>query len=260
MLLFPATRFSRGRAIAFATAVATGATLLGCAEPSGTLIILQNQVPTVDSTSNACTVSSDSSTLSLQSGLFDVDLDRPYRYFVYPLVQSRLPSIKTAGGIERNSIVLSAVRVAIQAPAGVNPGWAAGCPGTFDSPAAAVLDPAQGRALVTQGFQTCHAQRMNELIAEGAISGDASQPVYFTLELTAVADRSGSELLSDPFRFQVQVCAGCLQWMYPLTPTCTDAAKPNPHPGNPCNIAQDTGPVLCCTDVGGALICPAPDA
>jgi hypothetical protein len=122
-----------------------------------------------------------------------------------------------------------------------------------------MLDPAQTRALSAQGFQACHAIRLKELVAAGAIPGDLSQPVYFTLVLTAIAERSGDEVQSNPFPFQVQVCAGCLQSRYPLTPTCADAPRPNPLKGNPCNIAQDGPQVLCCSDAGGALICPAPD-
>jgi hypothetical protein len=61
------------------------------------------------------------------------------------------------------------------------------------------------------------------------------------------------------FPFDVQVCAGCLQSMFPLVPSCANAPKPNLLHGNPCNIAQDGPPVLCCTDPSGALICPAPD-
>jgi hypothetical protein len=256
----PLMNASAAARVSWGQALPLGAILLvGCANPGGALIILQNQVPTVDATSNACVVSTDG-TASRGVGLFDVDLDRPYPYFVYPLVQSRLPSIMAAGGIERNAVALRSVRVEIKAPPGIDPGWAAGCPGKFDSPATAVLDPEQTRAVSAQGFQTCHARRLRELIAAGAIPGDQSQPVFFTLQLTVVADRSGSEVLSDAFPFQVQVCAGCLQSMYPLVPACADAPKPNPLHGNPCNVAQDFGLVLCCKDPAGALICPAPDA
>jgi hypothetical protein len=74
-----------------------------------------------------------------------------------------------------------------------------------------------------------------------------------------VADRSGGHVFSDPFRFSVRVCAGCLQSMFPDTPLCSAAPKPNPFPGNPCNIAQDGPEVLCCFDPNMTLICPAPN-
>lgn len=228
-----------------------------CANPTSTLVIVQNQQPTVDD-SNHCVVSADSSESPLSAGLYDVDLDGPYPYYLYPLIQNRLPSIKTAGGIERNSIILREVQVTVHAPAGVNAGWDARCPGTFNSPATAVLDPAQAVAFRVNGMGICHSQRIRQLIAEGAIPADTSQPVYFTVELTAVADRAGSEQRSDSFPFQVQVCAGCLQSMYPQVPACADAPNPNPFTGNPCNIAQDKGTVLCCRTPGGDLVCPAP--
>lgn len=233
------------------------ATMLSCANPTSALVIVQNQQPSVDD-SGSCVVSSDSSETARSDGRYDVDLDQAYPYYVYPLIQNRLPSIKTAGGIERNAVGLRGVQITVQAPSGVDAGWDARCPATFESPATAVLDPGQGRAVRVAGMLTCHGQRLRDLIAAGAIPATTDQPVYFTLHLTAIADRAGSEQRSDPFPFQVQVCAGCLQSMYPLVPTCADAPKPNPFPGNACNIAQDVGPVLCCKDQGDRLICPAP--
>lgn len=251
------------RAAASLSVVAGFSALVGCANPTGTLLIVQNQIPVVDATAGAagkCTFSADSSDPSLSSGRFDVDLDQPYPYFLYPLIQNRLPSLVTSGGVQRNILTLTALRVSIKAPAGVDPQWDAGCPGSFDAPAAGVLNPDDTRAIRVEGFQRCHAQHLLQLIKDSVIPADVLQPVFFTLELTAIADRSGSEQKSNPFRFDVQVCAGCLQSMFPATPTCAGAPKPNPLHGNPCNIAQDQPPVLCCTDTSGALVCPAPDA
>gem|GEM_PF-6857208 len=231
-----------------------------CASPPGTLLILQDQIPVPDSTTGICAVTADSSDPSRASGRLDVDLDRPYSYYVYPLIQNLLPSIQTIGGVESNMMLLRSVRVDVKAPAGVDPGWAAGCPGTFDAPATGVLVPGSTRAVEVEALRICHAERLRQLIANGQIPGDLSQPVYFTLELTAIADRSGSEQKSSVFPFEVQVCAGCLQSMFPLVPACADAPKPNPLHGNPCNIGQDGPTILCCTNPAGALICPAPDA
>lgn len=219
-----------------------------CANAPG-LVILQNQIPSVEMTSGNCVVSTDLTVSNPGPGVFDVAMDHPRPYFVYPMIQSRLPSI-TTGGIERNTISVHAVRATIKAPPGFDPGWAADCPASTDWPQAAALDPAQSRALIAQGFQPCHATRLADLIG--------TQPIFFTIELTAVADRYGDTLLSAPFPFGVQVCAGCLQSMFPNTPTCASAPNPNPFLGNPCNIAQDGPAVLCCTDAQGGLVCPAP--
>ncbi|MEO5766972.1 MAG: hypothetical protein ABIS92_01350 [Polyangia bacterium] len=260
----PMTPFARGcrwsiSAVAPVTLMlAVAVALTACADPAGTLLIVQNQIPAVDDKGGVCTFSTELSDPSLAYGIFDVDLDRPYPYFLYPLIENRFPSVQT-GGFERNSLLLRRVNVSIKAPAGVDPGWAAGCPGSFSSPASGQMDPGSTRAVRIQGFQGCHAQRLRQLIVDGAIPGDLNQPVFFTLQLTAVADRSGSEQSSAVFPFDVQVCAGCLQSMFPSTPSCADAPKPNPLHGNPCNIAQEGPEVLCCTDPGGALICPAPD-
>jgi hypothetical protein len=123
-----------------------------------------------------------------------------------------------------------------------------------------ILDPGSVRAVTVEALRSCHAERLNQMIAAGDIPGNLAQPVSFTLELTAIGDRSGSEQKSDVFPFDVQVCAGCLQSMFPKIPACADAPKPNPLPGNPCNIAQDGPAVLCCASPGGAVVCPSPDS
>ena len=247
-------------AILIASGLASlGAGGSGCANPPATVVILQIQKPKIDADTHACVVGTDLQDPRLD-GVFDVDLDRDYPYYVYPLVQNRLPSLQTSGGVQRNAVSLTAIRVDIKPPAGVNADWAAGCPGTFDSPASVMIDPNQTQALAVRGFLPCHARRLRELIAQMAIPADNSQPVFFTLDLKAVASHNGDSVESDPFQFQVSVCAGCLQSMFPLTPACIDAPKPNPRPGNLCNIAQDGPQVLCCLDSQGGLVCPAPDA
>ena len=236
-----------------------GTAALACANPTATVVILQNQKASPDKDTGMCVTTTDLGNPRL-AGVFDVNLDRDYPYVVYPLVQSRLPSLITSGGVERNTITLRAVRVQIEPPPGVNPNWQAGCPGTFDWPASAVLDPDASRALEAEGFQPCHARHLRELIQARQIPSDLAQPVFFTLKLSAIAERNGSALASDPFPFEVRVCAGCLQAQFPSTPSCNDTPKPNPSPGNVCNIAQDGPQVLCCLDDKGALVCPAPDA
>ena len=247
----------RTRALTLAGGLA-GLCAGACANPSASLVILQNQVPEVDTVTGACFGPVDLTAGNLGSGVFDVALDRARPYLLYPLIQSRLPSV-VSGGVERNGLSLRHVHVQIKAPPGIDPAWEAGCPGTFDWPEAASLDPTQLRTVVVPGFQSCHAQRLHDLIEQRVIPADLSQPVFFTLELTVVADRSGGNVSSDPFPFGVQVCAGCLQSMFPATPLCAAAPKPNPLRGNPCNFAQDGPDVLCCFDDKMLLICPAPD-
>lgn len=237
---------------------AASAGTLGCANPPATVVIIQIQKPKVDPDTHACVVSTDLDDPRL-AGVFDVDLDRDYPYYVFPLVRNRLPSVQTAGDIERNAVSLTAIRVDIQAPPGVDAAWPEGCPGTFDAPASVMIVPDQTNAIVVQAFLPCHTRRLRELIAASAFPADGSQPVFFTLDLRAVASHNGDTVQSDPFQFQVTVCAGCLQSMFPLTPACIDAPKPNPLPGNVCNIAQDGPQVLCCIDTKGALVCPSPD-
>lgn len=241
-------------------ALMLAAPLVACAQPAGTLVIVQNQIPAFDDKTGRCTVTADSTQQSLVYGVFDVDLDQPYPYLAYPVIENRFPSLKDSAGVERNQLSLRRVLVSIKPPAGVDPAWASGCPGDFSSPASGLMDPGSARAVTVQGLLPCHSSHLRDLIAASRIPSGLDQPVYFTLQMTAVADRSGSEQSSAPFPFEVRVCAGCLQPMYPAIPACADAPKPNPLHGNACNIAQDGPAVLCCTNPGGAVICPAPDA
>jgi len=48
------------------------------------------------------------------------------------------------------------------------------------------------------------------------------------------------------------------QYNYPGLPVVTCRPRPNPHKGNPCNIAQDQGPLLCCLDDNSKPVCPRP--
>jgi hypothetical protein len=61
---------------------------------------------------------------------------------------------------------------------------------------------------------------------------------------------SGQHMTSDPFRFPVQLCSGCL--VANVAP-CPYTFIPL-NPGNSCNPAQDV-PIDCCTN-NGELICP----
>ena len=64
----------------------------------------------------------------------------------------------------------------------------------------------------------------------------------------------------------MRTCIGCLQtgfkdvaqYNFPARPTCSSLTTPNVDRGNPCNLAQDYGPMLCCT--GGMNDCsPRPE-
>jgi hypothetical protein len=101
------------------------------------------------------------------------------------------------------------------------------------------------------------------------LPAELGQLVMFTIEMRVVGQlSSGSEIDSDKFRFSVRTCIGCLQtafkdvaqYNFPARPTCSALTTPNLDKGNPCNPAQDYGPLLCCTGSGNEIVCPAPGA
>lgn len=244
----------------------------GCIDNSGLLVVLQNQTPTiVDVASHNCQAGSTASAAPVGSGVLDLEIgtNPPPLYMAYPLVQSTLPRrAATPGEIEPNTVYVDGVRGTLVPPPGLAMTWPVDCPASFFWPSTAALLPGTTLGLSAQVIRPCQAQVIHDLFASGALPADMSQQVLFTIEMRVVGRvTSGSEITSDAFRFSVRVCIGCLQtgfsdiaqFNFPARPSCGVAPKPNPYHGNPCNLAQDTGPLLCCTGDMNQVICPAPD-
>jgi hypothetical protein len=240
----------------------------GCVEESGVLVILQNQIPVADETTRICTPSSEGGGAPRSLGTLDLDVGMPQPYLVYPLVQSRLLPQAAAGGAEPNTVTLNGAKITLIPPSGVNVPWQATCQGSFQSSTALTLDPGQTKAFSIPAMLGCHTAQIRTLFVTGELPSDLGQMVLFTIEMRATGQRSsGDAIESGAFRLPVRVCVGCLQtgfpglaqFNYPTRPRCADSPKPNPHKGNPCNIAQDYGPLLCCIDSMDQPVCPAPD-
>jgi len=244
----------------------------GCIDNSGLLIILQNQMPTVvDVASRNCQAGSTASASPVGSGVLDLEVgtNPPPLYMMYPLVQSTLPArAASPGQVEPNTVYVDGVRGTLVPPPGLTMTWPADCPASFYWPSTAALLPGTTLGLSAQVIRPCQAQAIHDRFASGDLPSDFSQQVLFTIEMRVVGRvTSGSEITSDAFRFAVRVCIGCLQtgfsdiaqFNYPARPACGVAPKPNPYHGNPCNLAQDTGPLLCCTGDMNQPVCPAPD-
>jgi len=241
----------------------------GCVADSGLLVILQNQQPVVDDSTMTCNAGSMPSPVAVGSGVLDLEVGAAPGYVAYPMVQSRLPSrASVVGGSDPNTIYLDGVRGTLYPPPGVTMNWPLDCPATFFFPAAVALLPGASQGIVAQVIRPCQAQAIHDLFSAGFLPPDLTQQVLFTVEMRAVGRlASGDEVPSDAFRFSVRMCIGCLQtgfsdvapMNWPNRPSCAAAPKPNPHHGNPCNMAQDWGPLLCCTGADGQPVCPAPD-
>ena len=241
----------------------------GCTTNSGLLVILQNQQPVVDETSHQCTPGSTASTSQVGAGVLDLEVGTAPAYFAYPLVQNTLPPrAASPGAVEPNTVTLDGVRGRVVPPPGFTMTWPAGCPASIDSPSAGALLPAALFGMTAQVIRPCQAQAIHDQFVSGALPSDLTQQVTFTIEMHVVGHvPAGDEVTSDDFRFSVRACIGCLQtgfpdvaqFNFPNRPACSAAPKPNLYHGNPCNFAQDYGPLLCCTGDMNQPVCPAPD-
>jgi hypothetical protein len=231
-----------------------GLSLSACVDAGGALTIVQNQVPTLGTgTDLSCTIPSMPSTLRNQLGTYDVALDKSYPYYVYPLLSNALPALMQA--VEPNRVEINKWSVKIEAPPTITVAWNPACPAEFDFPSPLTLGPGEQAAALVEAMRPCHGDLLRQLLKDGKISPSFSERVIFRLIMRAKGRHGGSEIKSDPFEFPVRVCYGCLQtgyaspdyadFSFPRVPACNKLVA-NPFPGNPCNPAQDVGPLLCC--------------
>ena len=226
-----------------------------------------------DTTTFLCSPGSTPSATVVGTGILDLETSTPPAaypaYLAYPLVQSTLPiQAATPGAIEPNAVYIEGVRGTLIPPPGLTMTWPDGCPGDFYWPTTTALLPGTMVGLTAQVISPCQAAAIHDLFVAGTLPADLGQLVMFTIEMRVVGQlSSGSEIDSDKFRFSVRTCIGCLQtelrgvaqYNFPARPSCSAAPKPNVNHGNPCNVAQDYGPLLCCTGSMNEIVCPAPD-
>lgn len=247
-----------------ASFVAATGMLCGCVDIGSPLIILQAQVPDIDK--GACVVPVAKSALRRTEGVLDVALDRPREYVLFPLLSNRLPVAKGLDGIEPNRITIEGFEVTIEAPPGIVVPWPPGCLPEFRWDVPQMLNPLEEAGMSVQVMRACDVTTIRTMFMSGKLPTSFGEQVRFRAKVRARARHGGSALLSDPFIFPIRVCYGCLQTGYlgpfagfnfPKVPPCDKLAE-NPYAGNPCNIAQDSGPVLCCAlDAQGvSLECP----
>jgi hypothetical protein len=259
--------------LAAALAALGAPAVAGCVANSGLIIILQNQQPEMDATTHLCGPVTMAAT-AIGAGVLDLEvpsMGQPPGYRAYPLVQSSLPPrADTTAGTDPNTVSIDGVKVTLHEPPGLTVDWPAGCPGTLFAPGAGALLPGTTIGMTAQLISPCQAQVIHDLFASGALPSDFSQQIVFTAEMRVTGRLvSGDDISSDPFRFAIRTCIGCLQtgfadaaqFDWPSRPPCNIAPKPNVYHGNPCglDIAQDFGPLLCCTNDMSQAVCPAPD-
>jgi len=246
---------------------ALGALLVsGCVDYGSSLTIIQNQTPDTMMDTHACVIPSMPSALRNALGTFDVAMDKSYPYYMYPLVSNGMPTLN--GTVDPNIVNINKFSIKIEPPPGVTIPWSPSCPAEYDFPNPLPLHPGEQAAAIVEAMRPCHYDLLHQMMAEGKLPASFSERVLFRLIVRAKGRHGSTEIKSDPFEYPVRVCYGCLQtgypdpafvdFAFPKVPPCT-RLQSNPYRGNPCNPAQDFGPVLCCAldAEGKQLECPA---
>lgn len=259
------TRQLRVAALALLAAVAPIALGSCMVESGSSIVIIQNQAPTV--MGGGCVIPASRGDLRTGIGTFDVILDRSYPYFMYPLLESRLPSGLGVNSADPNRVDIQSWEVRIEPPPSITVEWSAACPAQYDFPSPLVIMPGEAASSIVEAMRPCHSDLLRSLFQQGKLASSFSERVIFRLIIRAKGRHGGTAIKSDPFEFPVRVCYGCLQtgfgdpafadFSFPRVPPCRQLVT-NPYQGNPCNAAQDFGPLLCCAkDVEGKdLECP----
>jgi len=226
-----------------------------CGRTPGQFEILNDQVPIT--TGGGCSIPVNP-TVYQGEGTLDLSIVRPdfgSAYFVFPLIENNLPA-SSSGSLDPNEIQLSGFQVDIK--------WIDALPAAtiqkvFSDNAGGALvhyqipwsgGIASGGGQLSAAVAAFPVGLAQQLAAAGGIGADPSLTVELQIQALGTTN-SGTSMQSDPFKFPVQVCNGCL--VANVAP-CPFTAAPS-NPGNSCNPAQDLL-VDCCTD-NGALVCPA---
>jgi hypothetical protein len=226
-----------------------------CGRTPGQFEILNDQVPI--SSGGGCTIPV-SPTVYQGEGTLDLSIVRSTfgsAYFVFPLIENNLPASSNSS-LDPNEIQLSGFQVDITwidspPPASIQQVFNDNAGGPllhYQIPWSGGVSSGGGQlSAYVAAFPVGLAQ---QLVAAGGIGADPSLTVQLQIQALGKTN-SGTSMQSDPFKFPVHVCSGCLvQYVAP----CPFTAAPV-NEGNGCNPAQDVA-VDCCTE-NGALICPA---
>jgi hypothetical protein len=171
--------------------------------------------------------------------------------------------------LDPQRIILRSFQVRIEPPSTVSVPWEPACRGRFDVEAEGVLEPGGTMAAIVEVFKDCHGRLLRSLFTTGvmkkALPPDLTTQIIFRVKVRAVGIHGGTEIMSDVYEYPIRVCYGCLQTGYRDANGVPDPffsefefqrnkvarcnqLNANPYPGNPCNPAQDFGPLLCCTN------------
>jgi hypothetical protein len=234
-------------AAVFVLAAATGA---ACGGPTGNFYVIQNQVA-----GPGCTIPASEGGLYLGQGTLDVRASGGTGYLLFPLLKNDLPA-EGMGGVEPNRIALEGFDIDVKlvaGPAAVSDlfGALAADPATaplmrYREPWSGSVEPGGGTTAASTVAFPSEAAR---LLRDGNVLGDGDS-ARFEIEVRATGRTLSGGVKSDPFRYPLRICDGCLINSMTACPATAPVLQ-----GGTCNPGQDE-PVDCCTS-GADLICPA---
>jgi len=226
-----------------------------CGGPSGNFYVLQNQVA-----GPGCTIPASAGGLYVGQGTLDVraSAGSGTGYLLFPLLKNDLPG-EGMGGVEPNRIALDGFDIDLRmmdgppeameyfATLAADPVTAALL--RYREPWSGSVDPGGGTtAAITVAFpaEAARLLRASNTLGDG---GGARVEV----QVRATGRTLSGSLRSDPFKYPVRICDGCLINSISACPARAPVLQ-----GGVCNPGQDA-PVDCCTE-GADLICPATSA
>ena len=230
-----------GRMRAFVLSVAAAsltALAPGCTDAGTSMLIVQNQVP-----QDGCVVPSSQTSDFRSRGRIDVNAAGGYLFT--PLVNSLVT--ETANGQGTRVIAVEGANVDLT----FEPGFDAS---GFDSSLTSFSEAFSGS--IFPGSQASFSFTVVPKALLDALSSKiaAGDMVQVTAKVKVFGTLDGGSVDSNSFDYPIDVCNGCLQ----IDNGSCDALPSNftPATGGACNTLQDD-PIDCCTDAGGALVCPA---
>ena len=226
----------------------------GCVADSGGegFVILNNTAVSGDS----CALSGDASQAFLAHG--QINSSSPNGYLLTPLFESAISA--TSGMDLQRTILLAGANIELSVVA-MTVTHADGS--TTNPPLPTLTGTDQKFRVLFSGslppggtanfaFEVLPVSTMHTIMAaSGAGSGD-SVNAEVTAKVTADGTMGGDRVDSSPFTYPITVCNDCV---LVDRGACADFMG-TARTGNACNPFQD-GPVDCCTDDAGALVCPA---
>jgi hypothetical protein len=215
-------------------------------------VILNNTAVSGDS----CALTGDASQAFLAHG--QINASSPQGYLLTPLFESAITS--TGASDLQRTILLSGANIELSVVAMT----VTHTDGTTTNPPLPTLSgtDAKFRVLFSGSlppggtanfaFEVVPVSAMRTIMAAAGAGPDDSVNAEVTAKVTADGTMGGDRVDSSPFTYPITVCNDCVLVEHGA---CADFMG-TVRTGNACNPFQD-GPVDCCTDDTGALVCPA---